>query len=415
MMETPAPFSVVLGPMPEPTKAEAQLICRDESLRKAIVAKTLPAPTGRIDREEMRRRVDSAMARGLPTSLHCINMAKEWAVVGGGPSINDHIGTIRRLKREGVAIVSVNKSHDWLLSHGIVPWAHILLDPKDWVSQYVQRPRKDVRYFVASQCHDDVFEALKGYPVFLWHAGQDFEDGVREPDAHLRSNYPASKGFQWHITPGATTVGLRTPMLGHHLVNGPDRFHMIGFDSSRTEGKLHGYDKSEAKDAASGQQKLWHMGKWYAFDTNSHMARQFVDFDKFMGELDDHYKQGRLRKSFGMKFYGHGLLPFYAAMLGLHADKECNRDPVKVGGFSSQQDIGMTMRERQKQMVAQVNDPEFIAKAKKQTEDNAAHWKEVFARANTIETGPVNVPLDDDDFGPVNLRKELAAKTAQSA
>ncbi len=297
----------------------------------AARAAKLPAPVGRIGREELRARVNAAMGRGLPTSLHCVNTAREWAVIGGGPSINDHVDTIRTLKRRGAAVVSVNKSHDWLLAHGIVPWGHVLLDPKDWVAGYVTRPRRDVRYFVASQCHGDVFDALRNYPVFLWHAGQDFPEGeTSEPDACLRERWA---GATWQVVPGATTVGLRTPLLGHHMCEGVDRFHMIGFDSSRSAGKLHGYEKPEAKDAASGLQKIEHRGKTYSFDTNSHMARQFVDFDNFMGDLEGLYAAGRLRRGFRMTFHGRGLLPFYAAMLGLHAEAACNADPVKVGGF----------------------------------------------------------------------------------
>lgn len=293
--------------------------------------KSLPPPAGRIGREELRLRVESAMRRNLPTDLHCINTAKEWAVIGGGPSINDEVDTIRKLKREGVAIVSVNKSHDWLLEHGIVPWAHVLLDPKDWVADYVKRPRKDVRYFVASQCHDSVFESLKDYPVFLWHAGQDFtEDGVEEPDNYLREHWPNAT---WRTVPGATTVGLRTPMLGHWMPNGPDVFHMFGMDSSRMNGALHAYDKTEAKDAGQGRQSLFWKGREFRFQTNSHMAQQFMDFDKFMDNLGDHYKHGRLRKSFRMKFYGYGLLPFFAAMLKIHAVPEFNDDPSRVGGW----------------------------------------------------------------------------------
>ena len=297
--------------------------------------KATPPATGRIDRAELRARLAKVMARNLKTTLHCINTHKEWAVIGGGSSINDEVSTIRRLKRQGVAIVSVNKSHDWLLEHGIVPWAHVLLDPKEWVADYVKRPRKDVRYFVASQCHENVFDALEGFPVFLWHAGQDFpEDNVAEPDNYLREHCPPSKGHTWQIVPGGTTVGMRTPMLGHHMIDGVDVFHMFGMDSSRgPEGKMHGYDKPEPPDAARGKQFLTHRGKRYWFDTNSHMARQFEDFDGFLKDLKGHFDAGRMRKSFKMKFYGSGLLPFYAAMLGLHASPECNRDPAKVGGY----------------------------------------------------------------------------------
>ncbi len=276
------------------------------------------------------------MKRGLPTTLHCINTAREWAVIGGGPSINDEVATIRKLKRRGVAIVSVNKSHDWLLEHGIVPWAHVLLDPKEWVADYVKRPRKDVRYFVASQCHDRTFDALDGYPVFLWHAGQDFpEDNAAEPDSYLREHFPPQKGHNWQIVPGGTTVGLRVPMLGHHMVKGVDVFHMLGMDSSRMNGAMHAYDKPEPPDAARGTQALYVKGKQHLFHTNTHLAKQFDDFGKFMDSLEDHYKFQRIRKGFKMKFYGYGLLPFYAAMLGLHAQPEFNQDPTRVGGWTS--------------------------------------------------------------------------------
>jgi hypothetical protein len=117
---------------------------------------------------------------------------------------------------------------------------------------------------------------------------------------------------------------------------------MFGFDSSRANGRLHGYAKPEARDAACGVQKLWHKGRGYSFDTNSHMARQFVDFDTFMGGLDRHFAEGRLRRTFQMKFYGSGLLPFYAAMLGLHADPACNADPARVGGFVRMEISGLS-------------------------------------------------------------------------
>lgn len=305
-------------------------------------------PTGRITRDELRARCAYAMGLNLPTALHCVNEATSWAVVGGGPSINQNVDRIRKLKAQGVAIVSVNKSHDWLLEHGIVPWGHILLDPKDWVAGYVARPRMDVRYFIASQCHQATFERLIGYPVFLWHAGQDFpEDNCAEPDNYLREHFPASKGHNWQIVPGGTTVGMRAPMLGHHMIRGVDKFHMFGMDSSRTAGRLHAYAKPEPADGTSGTVKLWHNGKKYAFDTHQHMKQQFEDFDRFISELGEHFEHHRMRKAFQMKFYGSGLLPFYAATLGLHADAACNADPELVGGFT----IELTPQDRYTQQL----------------------------------------------------------------
>lgn len=286
---------------------------------------------GRIDRTEVRKRACNAMARGLPDFTVCVNNASEWAIIGGGPSINDSVDQIRKLKARGVNIVSVNKSHDWLLERGITPWGHILLDPKEWVSGYVQRPRKTVRYFVASQCHDATFDALSDYPVFLWHAGQDFPEGD-EPKTVLREKWPTAP---WFVIPGATTVGLRAVQLGHAM--GANKFHLFGLDSSRLAGKMHGYEKPEPPDAERGPLKIKHNGFKYTFETNSHMVRQQMDFDKFIEDLPKHYQAGLLRKGFELTVYGSGLLPFFAAKIGLHANPECNADPSKVGGYTDVQ------------------------------------------------------------------------------
>lgn len=298
-----------------------------------VRARFLESGGGRIDRAEVRRRAAGAMARGLPVFHASAPAARTWAIVGGGPSIANGITALRALKRQGANIVSVNRSHDWLLEHGIVPWGHVLLDPKEWVASYVQRPRKDVRYFVASQCHNATFEALDRFQVFLWHAGQDFPEGP-EPNGLLRERWP---GQPWFVLPGGTTVGLRSIHLGHAL--GADHFHLFGLDSSRAAGRLHAYEKPEAPDAGSGELALKYAGKKYIFDTNAHMARQQMDFDRFVEQWPAHRAAGLLRPAFTLTVHGSGLLPFFAAMIGLHADPACNADPAMVGGFVRCEDI----------------------------------------------------------------------------
>lgn len=292
--------------------------------------KLLSSGGGRIDRAEIRVRAGKAMLRNLPAHPMCQNHADEWAIIGGGPSINTQVDEIRRLKKRGVNIISVNKSHDWLLENGIVPWGHVLLDPMDWVADYVKRPRNDVRYFVASQCHEKTFDALNGFPVFLWHAGQDFDDGP-EPNCYLREKWPTKP---WFVVPGPTTVGLRTIFLGNFMAPvRPRKFHFFGLDSSRTAGKMHAYEKTEAPDAHSGNILAKHRGTGFVFSTNNHMARQWADFQKLVGLIPDYQEADLLPKNLDITFYGSGLLPFYAATLGWHSDPECNKDPAKVGGY----------------------------------------------------------------------------------
>lgn len=295
--------------------------------RKSLRDTLLENGGGSIDRTEVRRRAGQAMARNLHCLSLCVNTATEWVIIGGGPSINDSVKQIRQLQKRGVNIVSVNKSHDWLLENGIVPWGHILLDPNDWVANYVQRPRKDVRYFLASQCHPDTFDALEEFPVFLWHAGQEFPQGP-EPNTYLLEHW---RNTRWYCLPGKTTVGLRAMEVGHFL--GANKFHLFGLDSSRKDGKLHGYEKDDNRPNPPNL-GIRHNGQRYYFDTNADMARQQADFDKMLEELPEQIESGRIRPEFTVSVYGSGLLPFYAAKLGLHADPECNNDPTKVGGYA---------------------------------------------------------------------------------
>lgn len=133
------------------------------------------------------------------------------------------------------------------------------------------------------------------------------------------------------VVPGGTTVGLRAIHLGHAL--GVRNMHLFGFDSSREGGRLHAYPKTEAEDAESGELALKFRGRKYFFDTNSHMARQQMDFDKFIEDLPNLIACGALSASLSVAVHGSGLLPFFAAMIGLHADPACNADPARVGGY----------------------------------------------------------------------------------
>ncbi|MCA0202522.1 MAG: hypothetical protein LCH56_17120 [Proteobacteria bacterium] len=128
-----------------------------------------------------------------------------------------------------------------------------------------------------------------------------------------------------HVDPHARRA------LGHAL--SADRFHIFGLDSSRSYGRFHAYEKDEAADAEAGTLSLRICGKKYVFETNSHMARQQMDFDKFIEEMPQSFAAGALRREFQLIVHGAGLLPFFAVMIGLHADPACNADPARVGGF----------------------------------------------------------------------------------
>lgn len=244
-------------------------------------------------------------------------------ICGGGPSIEKDIENIKRLRSQGAYILSVNKTHDFLVKHGIKPDFHALLDPMDWVADYVSEPVEGVKYLIASQCHRSVFKRLKGADCYLWHAYSDFY-GVNYPAPLLEKEF---SNKAWICIPGPTTVGMRAIYLGQAM--GFRMYHLFGMDSSMKydratkTGQLHAYPKKKPDDAREGWAKLKTIHGIEEFYTNEHMARQVDDFDE---ALDQFAAMVRLKhiKAPHFTVWGEGLLPTYAATLGWHADPNMN-------------------------------------------------------------------------------------------
>lgn len=101
---------------------------------------------GRIDLSEVMARVHAAMARAAPSLAVLKDTQPNGTLIicGGGPSIGDvsQLKKIRALAKRGGKIWAVNKTHDYLLSKGITPWAGCLLDPMPWVAGYITKPQK---------------------------------------------------------------------------------------------------------------------------------------------------------------------------------------------------------------------------------------------------------------------------------
>ncbi|MDX2142998.1 MAG: 6-hydroxymethylpterin diphosphokinase MptE-like protein [Rhodospirillaceae bacterium] len=267
---------------------------------------------GRIDFAETMARVHAAMARGTP-SLATLRDTQSGTLVicGGGPSIGDldEIKAIRALQKKGAKVWAVNKTHDFLLTKGIVPWACCLLDPMPWVADYVRRPRKDVIYAVASQCDARVFEALKGFDARMWHAGVDYF-GEGYPTQILQSTYA---NRDWLVIPGPTTVGLRSILVGYAL--GFRDFHLFGLDSSLRGDALHAYAKPKPPDAPEGVVTLRTKAGAQSFRTNAHMARQALDFEETVERIAGMVRE-RVMAPISIAVHGDGLIPALAECYG---------------------------------------------------------------------------------------------------
>jgi hypothetical protein len=155
-------------------------------------------------------------------------------IVAGGPSLVHFEDEIKQRHADGMKFVSVNGTHDWLLDRGITPSVHVMVDSRPHNLRFVRNPNKRTKYFLASQCHPKVFDALEDHEVYIWHAYMCPSDRA-VLDEHYLGKY--------FMTPGGSTVVLRAISVLRML--GFVRQEIWGFDSCMMNGKHHAYEMPE--------------------------------------------------------------------------------------------------------------------------------------------------------------------------
>lgn len=152
----------------------------------------------------------------------------EAMILGGGPSLNQHLEEIKRLRSEGVKLITINGSYNWAVENGLVPSAQVMVDARQFNSRFTKPVVENCKYLLASQCHPDAFIDLPKDNTLLWHTRMsDIKDILDET---------YGEGKWWHV-PGGSTVLLRVIPLMRTL--GYKRFHLFGCDSCLDEGKAH--------------------------------------------------------------------------------------------------------------------------------------------------------------------------------
>lgn len=173
--------------------------------------------------------IDKAHSRNLPSFWRLPEVMKfkgeePIALVGGGPSLNKTIADLRQFR----TVVACGSAHDHLIENGIVPRYCVVADPDAIAADYIKKPHPSCTYLVASQCDDAVFDALKNYPVAVWHSG-----GIGTPEEQ-------EKLFRKeNAIGGGSTVFLRSINIA--IILGYGNQHYFGFDSCLDDGVHHAY------------------------------------------------------------------------------------------------------------------------------------------------------------------------------
>jgi hypothetical protein len=238
--------------------------------------------------------VRRAIRRGYPQIWPTAENPHRVVLVGGGPSLTATLPELRDLVFAGAKLVALNGAYRWCLEHNLQPKAHVLLDARPASAALVGPPVPDCRYYVASQCAPETWDALGDRPfVAIWHAGGD--DAL---EAELNAYYLG----QWVGVPGGTTVGTRAIALLRTL--GFLRFECFGLDSCWMGDAHHAYPQAqndrdghyrltiEAKDSTVPPRDFW-VAPWH--------VKQLEDLVLF---IRTHGEQVLLN------FHGDGLLAY---------------------------------------------------------------------------------------------------------
>jgi hypothetical protein len=194
-------------------------------------------------------------------------------IVGGGPSLKDHIQEIDFLRRQGVKLICLNNAYQYCLDHGIIPSAFVMVDARPFNVRFVENTIPECKYFIASQCDPAVFERLESVKdqTYIWHtSAEEIQDALKEV-------YP-----KCYPVPGGSTVLLRAIPLFRML--GFKRFHIFGCDSCLEDGAHHAYEQRENDQEVvipvRVGDKEFKCNPWMVSQ-----AREFIDLIGCMGDV----------------------------------------------------------------------------------------------------------------------------------
>jgi uncharacterized Rossmann fold enzyme len=146
------------------------------------------------------------------------------AIVGGGPSANDHVALIDSEQKRGATVMALNGASKWLNAHGIKPDYQMIIDSKPETADLVDPEAAD--HLFASQVNPDTL--AKAPNAKLCHLNIE---GIGEclPE----------RGGEFALLGGGLTVGNSAICAAY--VMGYRNVHLYGFDGSHKSGKGHAY------------------------------------------------------------------------------------------------------------------------------------------------------------------------------
>ena len=198
-----------------------------------------------------------------------------------GPSLRETWHQIRWLDQSKM---TVSGAHDFCVEHDIIPTWHVDIDPREHKPKMLRNPRPETKYLMASCCHPDFWDVLKGYDVQLWHLinGDD-----NETMSWVHRHHP--EGINSCIG-GGSTVGQRAMNVA--AVLGFRKFDVFGMDCSFGD-RQHA---AKHENPSLRVQRVLYCGKHYM--TSPQLLQAAFEMKGFLEGTSDA----------DVHFYGEGLM-----------------------------------------------------------------------------------------------------------
>jgi len=223
-----------------------------------------------VDEDQIKKNVTYNIKQGYLQVQPYPTNDIETMIIGGGPSLSQHVEKIKQLRANGVKLIAINGAYKWCLDNGITPSAMVMVDARKFNARFTQPVVEDCKYFIASQCHPSVFKELPKDRTYVWHTQSEILTEILEAQFE-----------EWYPVPGGSTVLLRAIPLFRML--GFKRFHIFGCDSCLEEDKHHAYEQLENDDEliipvnVSG--KIFNCNPWMVSQ-----AQEFIDIIRMIGD-----------------------------------------------------------------------------------------------------------------------------------
>lgn len=225
--------------------------------------------------------VRSACDRTLPWVTAAKPHEGHVSIIGGGPSMRDHVREITHRKSTGQQLWAVNGSAAFLREHGLIPDGHVLVDARPENVKFLDGASPETMHYLASQCDPSMFKLER---VTLWHANSP---GMEELLSGMQETA---------LIGGGSTVGLQALALA--FVLGYRKIHLYGFDSSYRGVEGHAYAQALNTEDAVVTAVIGDR----TFRTTPWMVQQAEEFLSTAVELE---RQGTV-----ITVHGDGMLPY---------------------------------------------------------------------------------------------------------